>query len=192
MSGWCLMFQRMQGWAQVSDVEIAEGRRLARMAIEAGKEDPDTHWMRGHVTSFFGGDHAAAASAIDRALLLNPNSAYAWMASGWTSCFQHLSGPAIEALKRATRLSPLDPLGYMFAAGRALAHRYEEGLEWAERSLGNCRAITWPHASRWSSAPISVESASRAPARIEGRRVQSVCGDIPSAGHVGRIHGRTS
>ena len=37
------------------------------------------------------------------------------------------------------RLSPLDPLGYTFAGGLALAHlaagRYEEAAEWADRSL---------------------------------------------------------
>jgi adenylate cyclase len=37
------------------------------------------------------------------------------------------------------RLSPLDPLGYMFTGVLALAHfsagRYEDAIEWAERSL---------------------------------------------------------
>jgi len=37
------------------------------------------------------------------------------------------------------RLSPLDPLGYLFTGGLAFAHseagRYEEVIEWADRSL---------------------------------------------------------
>ena len=37
------------------------------------------------------------------------------------------------------RLSPLDPLGYLFTAGLAAVHvmagRYEEAIEWADRSL---------------------------------------------------------
>jgi adenylate cyclase len=37
------------------------------------------------------------------------------------------------------RLSPLDPLGYVFALGMAIAlitlGRYDEALEWADRSL---------------------------------------------------------
>ena len=80
-----------------------------------------------------------AASIIDRALMLNPNFAHAWMASGLVSCFRCQPGPAIEALQRAMRMSPLDPLGYIFTGGLALAHliarQYEEGLEWVERSL---------------------------------------------------------
>jgi adenylate cyclase len=46
--------------------------------------------------------------------------------------------PAIEAFQRAMRLSPLDPLGFFFTAGIAAAHlgagRYEEAIEWADRS----------------------------------------------------------
>jgi len=45
----------------------------------------------------------------------------------------------IEALNRAIRLSPLDPLGHIFTGGLAVAHliarRYEEAIEWADRSL---------------------------------------------------------
>ena len=37
------------------------------------------------------------------------------------------------------RLSPLDPLGYLFSCGLAFAHtiagEYEEAMEWADRSL---------------------------------------------------------
>jgi adenylate cyclase len=71
--------------------------------------------------------------------LLNPNSALAWMASGYASFFQNRPGPAIEAFERGMRLSPLDPLGYLFTGGLAIAHfaagRYPEAMEWVDRSL---------------------------------------------------------
>ena len=138
MIGWCRMFQRLQGWGPLSNAEVAEAVRLALQAIEAGKDDPDTLWMGGHVISFLSGDHATAAGVVDRALILNPNCAHAWMLKGYVSFFQNRWGPAIEAFERAMRLSPLDPLGYLFAAGIALAHlgagRYEEALQWVDRS----------------------------------------------------------
>ena len=138
MIGWCRMFQRLQGWGPLSNAEVAEAVRLALQAIEAGKDDPDTLWMGGHVISFLSGDHATAAGVVDRALILNPNCAHAWMLKGYVSFFQNRWGPAIEAFERAMRLSPLDPLGYLFAAGIGLAHlgvgRYEEALQWVDRS----------------------------------------------------------
>ncbi len=139
MIGLCLALRRARGGEPLSDAEIAEGLRLAGQAIEAGKDDPDVLWMAGDALSILAGEHATAASAIDRALVLNPNSAHAWMASGWVSGFQNRPSAAIEALQRAMRLSPLDPLGYMFSGGLAFAHltaaRYQDALEWADRSL---------------------------------------------------------
>ena len=46
---------------------------------------------------------------IDRALLLNPNLAVAWNASGWVRTFLGETDVAIEHLSRAMQLSPLDP-----------------------------------------------------------------------------------
>src|SRR5207253_2680551 len=76
----------------------------------------------GQVVAFFAGEHAAAASAIDRALALNPNSAHAWMVGGWVQCMLNRPDAAIDSLRRGLRLSPLDPLGWMFKNWLALAH----------------------------------------------------------------------
>ena len=123
----------------VSDADVAESVRLARHAIVVGKDDPDALWMAAFVLMVFAGEHTAAASAIERALALNPNSANGWMASGLVSCFRNRPGPAIEALQRAMRLSPLDPEGPHLKSALAAAHlvagRYEEALEWTDRSL---------------------------------------------------------
>jgi tetratricopeptide (TPR) repeat protein len=124
----------------VSDTEIAEAVRLARGAIEGGKDDPDALWMAGWTLSMFTGEQATAANVIDRALALNPNSAHAWMARGLGLNLQNLPDQAIEAFERAIRLSPLDPLGgRAFTIGLAGAHfaagRYEKAIGWADRSL---------------------------------------------------------
>ena len=132
------MAQLLQAWGPVSAAEIAEALRLARQAIETGKDDPDALYMAANTVSLFAGDHATAASAVDRALALNPNSAHAWRASGYVLVRQNRPEPAIEAFERAMRLSPLDPLGFFFTAGIAAAHlaagRYEEAVEWADRA----------------------------------------------------------
>jgi TolB-like protein/tetratricopeptide (TPR) repeat protein len=139
MIGWCRVFQILQGWGPVSDAEVAEGAHLTRLSIEVGKDDPDALWMAGMTISVLARDHATAASVIDRAITLNPNSAHAWNGRGWVLCFRNQPSPAIEAFERAMRLSPLDPMGYLFTGGLAFAHseagRYEEAIEWADRSL---------------------------------------------------------
>jgi hypothetical protein len=47
MIGWCRGWQRLQGWGPLSDADIAEAVRLARQAIEVGREDSDALWMAG-------------------------------------------------------------------------------------------------------------------------------------------------
>jgi adenylate cyclase len=113
MIGWC-HGQRLQGWGPLSNAEVAEAAHLARRAIELVKDDPDTLWMAANTVSFFTGDHAAAAGAIDRTLTLNPSSALAWFASGMLSYRQNRADLAVEALERGMRLSPLDPLCVLF------------------------------------------------------------------------------
>jgi len=139
MIGRCRFFQSIQGWGSLSDAEIAEGVHLARQALEVGKDDPETLCMAAFTLSIFAGEHTTATIAVQRAFSLNPNSVHAWMTSGWNSAFLNRPEPAVDALERAIRLSPLDPLGYLFAAGLAFAHavaqRYEEAIEWADRSL---------------------------------------------------------
>ena len=124
---------------QLSDEDIADALRVARHAIEVGRDDPDALWMGGHALALLAGDHGTAASAIERAITLNPNCALAWWASGAINCFTNRPDAAIAATQRAIRLSPLDPMGYQFkhmlAFGLMLAGRYEEAMEWVDQSL---------------------------------------------------------
>jgi adenylate cyclase len=127
------------GRASFSDAEIEESVRLARQAIQWGKNDPEALWMAGISLSTFAHENTLAASIIERALELNPNSAHAWNAKGWVAYQLNQLDSAADALKRAIRLSPLDPLGGYFSGGLAAvnlsAGRYKETVEWADRSL---------------------------------------------------------
>jgi len=134
---WCCVLQIAN--RAISTEEAAEGVRIARLAIEAGTEDPDSLWMSGWSIFAIAGDGAAGLSAIERALELNPNSALAWTFCGWLHGYLNRPALAIEALQRAMRLSPLDPQRFAFYGALALAHlvdgRYAEAIEWADRAL---------------------------------------------------------
>jgi TolB-like protein/class 3 adenylate cyclase len=127
------------GRGSISQAEAEESVRLARQAIQSGKNDPEALWMAAISLSVFADEHTLAAGIIERSLALNPNSAHAWNAKGWVAYYQNQLSLAIEALKRAIRLSPLDPLGGYFSNGLALATlaagQYGEAVEWADRAL---------------------------------------------------------
>jgi TolB-like protein len=139
MIGFCRVLQAVQGWVAPTSVEIDLSVDLAKRAIEAGKDDPDVLWMAGFTLSHLAGEHAFAIAAIERALVLNPNCAHAWMVHGYVRCFSNQPESAIDSIRRAIRLSPLDPLGYFFRQCIALAHfaagRYEEAVVWIDKSL---------------------------------------------------------
>jgi TolB-like protein/class 3 adenylate cyclase len=127
------------GSSSITDTETEETLHLARQAIQWGKNDPEVLWMAAITLSIFADEHTLAAGIIERALALNPNSAHAWNAKGYVAYYQNQLSAAIEALNRAIRLSPLDPLGVYFCNGLTLATlaagSYKEALEWADRAL---------------------------------------------------------
>jgi tetratricopeptide (TPR) repeat protein len=110
------MDQWVQDWAPSSEVVRADAVRLARQGIESGKDDPDALAMGANTLSWLAGDHDTAAGALDRALILNPNCARAWRVRGYVLLRQNRPEPALDALRRALRLSPLDPLGFLIIA----------------------------------------------------------------------------
>jgi TolB-like protein/class 3 adenylate cyclase len=138
MVGWCHMLQRAQWW-EMSDDDVPAGVRLARQALEAGRDDADTMSRAAFTLFFFAGETAMAAAVVDRALTLNPNAAGAWTISGFIHAMRNRPEPAVEAFDRALRLSPFDPLAYFNAVGLSYAHlaarRFEAAIEWADRAL---------------------------------------------------------
>lgn len=86
----------------------------------------------------------AAVAEAQRAIDLNPNMALAHMALGWARIFVGHFPEALDPLHTALRLSPHDPLAYLFFNRIALAHYqlgdYEEALRCGQRALALRRA----------------------------------------------------
>jgi TolB-like protein len=87
LAAWCRVLQVTQGWARRTPEFAAAALHLARRAIDTGKDDPDALTMAGHAIATLSGDHKAAAAAIERALVLNPNAALSWNLRGWVLFF---------------------------------------------------------------------------------------------------------
>ena len=61
--------------------------RLARRAVALGKDrDPTALWSGGLSLAYLAKEVEAGAAYIDRALVLEPNLAASWNASGWVAC----------------------------------------------------------------------------------------------------------
>ena len=138
MAAWCHFWRVANGWMTDRKQEIAETARLAGKAAELGKDDAVALSFGGLALGYVAGDVEGGAALIDRALVLNPNLAAAWTASGCLKTFLGDSDMAIEHLARAMRLSPLDPLMFFMRGFTALAHflagRYDEAWPLADRA----------------------------------------------------------
>jgi adenylate cyclase len=137
--GRCRAQQRVQGWVALSADDIAEACRLARQALQAERDDPDTICRAAWTLFVLAGEAAMAAAALDRALARNPNSAHAWLTRGSIHALRNQPEAAIDAIERARRLSPFDPRTFLSALNIAIAHlaarRFEQAIEWADRAL---------------------------------------------------------
>jgi adenylate cyclase len=95
--------------------------------------------MGAHTIGQFAGDLSTAISAIDRALMLNPNSAHVWNIRGWLNLYMDQPEAAIDSFEQAMRLSPLDPQGHEFTSGMARGHltagRYDQAMVWVDRAI---------------------------------------------------------
>ena len=104
------------------------------------------------------GDLDDGDALIDRALVLNPNLAAAWIFSGWVKAWFGEPEVAIERATRAMRLSPHDPLTFVVQAAIAAAHffacRYAEALSWAELSAREQQDYTFSTSVAAASAAV--------------------------------------
>jgi tetratricopeptide (TPR) repeat protein len=93
--------------------------------------------------SVLAGDNDAALSALDRAIVLNPNFALAFGHRALILAYLNQSEEAILSAEQAIRLSPFDPGMFSLCATLGVAHlaagRYEAALRWTEEALReNC------------------------------------------------------
>jgi tetratricopeptide (TPR) repeat protein len=127
------------GWENDRSHAVIEALRLARKAVDLGREDSIALCRGGHAIAVFAGDLDAAATFIGRALTLNSNLAPAWHSSGYLKIWIGEPEIALQQFGNVIRLSPLDSLMPSILAGVAFAHffagHYCEASSLAEQAL---------------------------------------------------------
>ncbi len=141
MAAWCYFWRKINGWSADREREISEGARLARRAVELGRDDAVALTRGAHALSHLAGDLDSGIALVDRAKFLNPNLAAAWFLGGFLRTWQGEPDDAIAHFERAMLLSPLDPELYRMQAGIGMAHlfagRVDAASYWAELAYGN-------------------------------------------------------
>jgi TolB-like protein/class 3 adenylate cyclase len=139
MASRCYGQRKASGWMTDPAHDIAEATRLARRAAALGRDDAVALCTAGFGLAYVSGELGDGTALIDRALVLNPNLAWAWYFSGWTKVWLGEPDEAIERESHAMRLSPQDPHIFNMQAATAYAHfiagRLAEAVSWAEAAL---------------------------------------------------------
>ena len=135
----CISNRKASGWVTDREQEIAEAGRLARRAVQLGKDDGIVLGSAGYVLAYVARDLDDGAAYLDQALLINPNSSLVWSSSGWVKVWLGEPDRAVDHFARAIRLSPIDPGLHGMQQGTAHAHffagRHDEAVSWAKMSL---------------------------------------------------------
>ena len=144
-AAWCRLHNIVQGGASDMKSEADEALRLARLALDIDPNDPETLSTFGRMTGYFTSDRETAIDMVNRAVALNPNLASSWGRRGWT--YLSTGSPAEEAMlsfERFVRVSPLDPMLYVYFSGMAIAlielGRFDEAVAITNRALSQNRA----------------------------------------------------
>jgi adenylate cyclase len=110
MAAWCYNVRKAYRWMVDRTAEVAEALRLARKAVSLGKDDAVALSRSGWTLAYVAHDLDAGSVFIDRALALNPNLAFAWLASGYLKVWLGEPEAALQHLAHAIRLSPFDSM----------------------------------------------------------------------------------
>jgi adenylate cyclase len=136
---WCHWAFVAQGWMDRSNPAVADVIHLARRALQLDGNDPDVLAAVATFIALPGGDFDAGLSLIDKAIDLNPNSAAAFRTAGLLYAFAGSTATAMDHLRRADRLNPLEG-GVVFNLGYVLVHFVAERTAKALRDAPNLLA----------------------------------------------------
>jgi len=139
MGAMCYVQRQASGWMTDRRKEVSKTARLARKAVELGKNDAVVLARAGHALAYVVHEFDAGQLFIDRALALNPNLARAWNSSAWLRVWMGDPETAIQHFAQLKRLSPLEAIRPRMLSASAFAHffagRYDEACSLADQVL---------------------------------------------------------
>jgi adenylate cyclase len=114
-----LYYSFMHGYAEDREALLHEARASGRAAIAIDGKDADAHFALGRIL-YLQHDLDASINAFEAAISHNPNFAHAYMGLGLAQAFGGQFEPGLTNCDIAIRLSPHDPLMWLFLTIRGL------------------------------------------------------------------------
>jgi TolB-like protein/DNA-binding winged helix-turn-helix (wHTH) protein/Tfp pilus assembly protein PilF len=128
-AGLALTYSReaIDGWTSDPTQSLAQATRYADKGASQDAQLPQVHFVTGQIR-LFQRRHAAAATAAERAIAVNPNYADAFALLAWTLNYSGRPEKATLALNMAMRLNPRPPASYLEILGEIyfVQGRYED------------------------------------------------------------------
>ena len=125
-------------WMADEAAETTEAMALAYRAVKLGPDDPVVLTEAAFALAHLKGDIETAIAWLDRAIALNPNSAWGYGRGAIVRNFAGEYVTAADHADRASRLSPFDPLCHTFSKARGDSHLFRrqlgEAIVWLRRS----------------------------------------------------------
>jgi DNA-binding SARP family transcriptional activator len=135
-----------QGWAADPAQAMARAELLAEKAIILDPGDARALTLAGHVRAFLHRRVEEGIALHEQALSLNPNLALAWIFSSLAYTYAGRPREALESARKAKRLAPLDPHGFMIDSALMWPHlvlgEYELAAEIGRRATGVAPGFT--------------------------------------------------
>lgn len=146
---WALAQQSSYIWSDDPLTAKAEALKLARRAAQCVGDHVPSMVAIGAAFDQASSDHAFSQSFLDRALALDPSSAWGWMRKGWNQSYSDQGAQALKSFDHAEALSPLDPFLFNIEFGRGATHmregRYEEALERITHGMTLAPGVAWAY-----------------------------------------------
>ena len=166
IAAWCWGQRAAQRFGSTPE---ADRVRACRLADEARRLSPNDAMVMtlssGALTLAHRLDDADRLN--ERALALDPWSAWAWVRRGWSSAYRGCGDDAIRELRTALHLMPFEPLRHLAFIGIGCGHfaagRFEQAAVWGRSGLEANRESYW-------AARIIIAAAVHAGATAEARR----------------------
>ncbi len=122
LAAWCWAQRSVYNWTSDTAAAKAEALKLADRAASRSADDPLILAVLGTVHTF-ARNYGVARVMLERAVVLDPNAAWALSRLGWLDVYADRPDEAKAYFEKALRLSPLDPINFNNYVGLASARQ---------------------------------------------------------------------